>query len=39
MWEKHFAKSFVIIRKWNEARARAMYNVQRCGVMRIMFLT
>ena len=33
MWEKHFAKSNVIIGKWNQARA--MYNVQRRGVMRI----
>ena len=33
MWEKRFAKSIVIIGKWSQARA--MYNVQRRGVMRI----
>ena len=33
MWGKHFAQSIVIIGKWNQARA--MYNVQRRGVMRI----
>ena len=30
---KHLAKSIVIIVKWNQARA--MYNVQRRGFMRI----